>query len=318
MRSDPPRAVARLGRAARPTILFFAAAAAVSLLDTSRATAVETLVYSFEDDLQGWTNNPSSTLITVTQDTIGATNGTHSMKLDVDSAATFEGALTTTFDPTVLGDPPGVDYVLFDMTLTQAYPVPPATGFGRIGVSVFGMSHTNPPVFLQAQFADEEPIDGKAAGTYRDIRIDLTQSVGPFGTGKSFDQIFGDSPTELSVTGFELYINKTASDSDNALTVYIDNIRLGRVVAGVPGDYNGNGVVDAADYVLWRNGGPLMNEVADPGTVSPADYTEWKARFGNTSGSGVSVNVVPEPVTGMLLLVASAMGLAVLRRPAGR
>ena len=30
---------------------------------------------------------------------------------------------------------------------------------------------------------------------------------------------------------------------------------------GVPGDYNGNGVVDMADYVLWRNGGPLQNEV---------------------------------------------------------
>ena len=31
---------------------------------------------------------------------------------------------------------------------------------------------------------------------------------------------------------------------------------------GVPGDYNDNGIVDAADYVLWRNGGPLENEVA--------------------------------------------------------
>ena len=27
---------------------------------------------------------------------------------------------------------------------------------------------------------------------------------------------------------------------------------------GVTGDYNGNGTVDAADYVLWRNGGPLQ------------------------------------------------------------
>ena len=29
---------------------------------------------------------------------------------------------------------------------------------------------------------------------------------------------------------------------------------------GVSGDYNGNGVVDMADYVLWRNGGPLQND----------------------------------------------------------
>ena len=56
------------------------------------------------------------------------------------------------------------------------------------------------------------------------------------------------------------------------LTLYIDNVRVGMTAAGLPGDYNANGTVDAADYVLWRNGGPLANEVADPGTISPADY----------------------------------------------
>ena len=34
------------------------------------------------------------------------------------------------------------------------------------------------------------------------------------------------------------------------------------------GDYNNNGTVDAADYVLWRNGGPLQNESDMPGTVN--------------------------------------------------
>ena len=53
---------------------------------------------------------------------------------------------------------------------------------------------------------------------------------------------------------------------------------------GVAGDYNGNGAVDAADYVVWRNGGPLQN---DPTTgVQPADYDFWRSRFGATSGAG--------------------------------
>ena len=79
--------------------------------------------------------------------------------------------------------------------------------------------------------------------------------------------------------------------------------------AGVPGDYNGNGTVDAADYVLWRNGGPLQNEVDAVGTINAADYTAWRARFGNTGGSsgGTSVNaVVPEPATFALLMFAAA------------
>lgn len=73
---------------------------------------------------------------------------------------------------------------------------------------------------------------------------------------------------------------------------------------GVAGDYNGNGVVDAADYVVWRNGGPLQNEVASvtPGTVTAEDYDAWRARFGNISASGSgSGAAVPEP---------AALGLA--------
>jgi hypothetical protein len=51
------------------------------------------------------------------------------------------------------------------------------------------------------------------------------------------------------------------------------------------GDYNGNGAVDAADYVLWRNGGPLLNEVETIGNVTPEDYTAWRANFGATGGA---------------------------------
>ena len=74
-------------------------------------------------------------------------------------------------------------------------------------------------------------------------------------------------------------------------------LRLQLQSPGVQGDYNNNGQVDAADYVLWRNGGPLTNEVDTPGTVNAADYTAWRARFGKTSGSGAGADFanVPEP-----------------------
>ena len=83
----------------------------------------------------------------------------------------------------------------------------------------------------------------------------------------------------------------------------------------LPADYNGNGKVDAADYVLWRKGGPLKNEADTPGTVNAADYTAWRARFGNPSGAGSGSGLsaaVPEPSTialaflGMLLCGAKS------------
>jgi len=83
------------------------------------------------------------------------------------------------------------------------------------------------------------------------------------------------------------------------------------------GDYNGNGSVDAADYVLWRNGGPLQNEVNTSGTVDASDYTAWRARFGNnTAGSGsgsLEDRAVPEPSTSLLALLAIATTAEVSR-----
>jgi autotransporter-associated beta strand protein len=81
------------------------------------------------------------------------------------------------------------------------------------------------------------------------------------------------------------------------------------VAGGVPGDFNGNGVVDAADYVLWRKGGPLQNEVDTPGTVNGQDYLDWRARFGNSSGSGSSLAAaaVPEPATLVLFMLIAPL-----------
>ena len=58
------------------------------------------------------------------------------------------------------------------------------------------------------------------------------------------------------------------------------------------GDYNSNGVVDAADYVVWRDklGQTFVLPNRDQnnyGPISTADYSSWRANFGKTSpGSG--------------------------------
>jgi hypothetical protein len=97
----------------------------------------------------------------------------------------------------------------------------------------------------------------------------------------------------------------------------IDNFKVETFSAGVPGDYNNDGTVNAADYVLWRKGtGTLANEVADPGTFSAADYSEWRARFGNPSGSGSSLGggAVPEPVSVCTLLLSAVAWSGFSRR----
>ena len=81
------------------------------------------------------------------------------------------------------------------------------------------------------------------------------------------------------------------------------------------GDYNNDGKVDAADYVIWRKGGALQNETVTPGSVTPEDYTPWRINYGATSpgsGSGLGTgNAVPEPGSALLSLI-SGIGLALV------
>jgi T5SS/PEP-CTERM-associated repeat protein/autotransporter-associated beta strand protein len=89
---------------------------------------------------------------------------------------------------------------------------------------------------------------------------------------------------------------------------------------GLPGDYNGNGVVDAADYTTWRDRlgqtFTLTNEDPDttPGQVTQEDYNFWKATFGATAGTGASstgaspsLAAVPEPASATLIAMASLL-----------
>lgn len=86
------------------------------------------------------------------------------------------------------------------------------------------------------------------------------------------------------------------------------------------GDYNGNHVVDAADYVAWRkvNGtaGPLANDPT-PGTVDQTDYAYWAAHFGQTGGAGSALiqgASVPEPSAVLLLAVGLTVAPTARRR----
>jgi hypothetical protein len=81
-------------------------------------------------------------------------------------------------------------------------------------------------------------------------------------------------------------------------------------------DYNENGVVDAADYALWRNtrgqmGAGLAADGNNDGTVNQADYDLWRANFGKmvapASGGALlsSIASVPEPTAGILLMIGA-------------
>jgi len=78
-------------------------------------------------------------------------------------------------------------------------------------------------------------------------------------------------------------------------------------VAGTLGDYNYDGLVDAADYVVWRK-----FYSASP---SPTDYIAWQANYATPSSSGNGGSDTPQvPEPAAILLIAFALALFTPRR----
>jgi hypothetical protein len=127
------------------------------------------------------------------------------------------------------------------------------------------------------------------------------------------------NPGDGLLTNFNLYYLGLNTDQGAGLVnVAIDHISVDLPApAGVAGDYNGNGIVDAADYTVWRDHlgqtFALPNRsVLQSGAIGQGDYDFWKSRFGAISGSGSSA-AVPEPATWVLGLIG-IMALGLMRR----
>jgi glucose/arabinose dehydrogenase len=89
----------------------------------------------------------------------------------------------------------------------------------------------------------------------------------------------------------------------------------------LPGDYDGDGDVDAADYQEWKDAFGTTAALPDGnknGIVDAADYTVWRDNLGNTldegsGGAATGATTVPEPAA--LVFCLQCLALTLLRAP---
>ena len=132
-----------------------------------------------------------------------------------------------------------------------------------------------------------------------------TDYSGALGTG----DINRDGRTDVAIAA-----GHDPDTGEPYLTVLFNDGNWPSVEPALPGDYNRNGTVDAADYIVWRNtlGTSRPNySGADGngnGVVDQDDHTVWRAHFGQTfpAGAGSLFTAVPEPATVVLFGVALA------------
>ena len=304
--------------AARWRVVLAASLVAVASLCFSPASRAElTLAYSFEfEDLQGF--GPNGGGVTIAPDTVGATEGTGSMSMSIVQGATFVGAITGFLAPE-FGDPPGLEVIVFDLTITQAFPN--NTGdFVDAGITVFGSSQPDYPGGqlggLGVQFFNNQvPLSDLTVGTH-EIVMPLSSATHPltFATGKSFNDIFGGFGTgenDVIPTGFQIYINKS---NTAPWTGYFDNIRIGTLPTP-DADFNDDGLVDATDLQLWKGafGATPGGDANGDGVSDGADFLLWQQQLGPVP----PVTAVPEPATFGIGGVALAVCGAIARRRMG-
>jgi hypothetical protein len=116
-----------------------------------------------------------------------------------------------------------------------------------------------------------------------------------------------DSAGRINFAGFYGDYDVTINGQTYGLSLKKGTTNYSLVVA--PGDYNADGTVDAADYVVWRASAGSTTDLRADGNgdlvIDEHDYTVWQSRIGTIYGSGSAVSaIVPEPSGLLLALIA--------------
>lgn len=103
--------------------------------------------------------------------------------------------------------------------------------------------------------------------------------------------------------------------STNAVQLYQLDLMAESVVPSLLGDYNLDGMVDAADYTVYRDTfgitvGAYQGADGDgDGEIGPGDYAVWAGAYGSTNSNATAV-----PETGGVLLLTTAIFFLATRR----
>jgi hypothetical protein len=146
--------------------------------------------------------------------------------------------------------------------------------------------------FVPVNGRDFPVLDGRDPNIVEDTWVEgVVNAIAPAGTAY------------VRVSLFFIQLNNQGGAS------WFDDVSLVKLTPNVvvlDGDFNMDGAVDAADYVMWRKN-----------DMSPAGYTLWRTNFGRTSGAGGAANAaVPEVSASILAVFALLAGVSCRRRSA--
>ena len=135
-----------------------------------------------------------------------------------------------------------------------------------------------------------------------------TQQLPSGGNGFLRLMEFLDDGTTVQVRTYSPYLDTWLTGDRHEFQIQLSPLPN---VPILPGDYNADGVVDAADYTVWRNhlgeaDEASINYNGDGDGVSLSDFAMWSQHYGDSAtGSGIDPMAVPEPSAFTMLLAVA-------------
>jgi endonuclease I len=206
----------------------------------------------------------------------------------------------------------------FDASLTHDFGVVDAASAApSLDFDVFNLTAT--PGFTADMDFDDVIVSGDSA-----LTTNLAPAAGSLSLAAGLGQTFTAMLNTAAIGAFSATYTLMFSDEDlpGALSETLTLTLLGEVL--LAGDYNRDGIVDAADYLNWRSTfGQHVPAYSGAdgdgdGQIGEGDHLVWMHNFGDTSpaaGGGSFSAAVPEPGS-IALLIAGLCGLAgIMARP---
>jgi len=227
----------------------------------------------------------------------------------------------------------GNDPAGFNTYVDQVFPTYRAIILGQAPVFPLGPGEEQGAFYGVGQFPNGSPdFPGKPVGSNFEgpTFTSLTAPIGiPWGTGDPVNEAAWATAAILASGTFAPGVSPSfdTGSSGNVFTTLGNSTAFGNIASATmtttvrvytaSADYNHNGIVDGADYVIWRNyrgvsvPNGMFGDGNGDGIVNQPDYDLWRARYGMASGSGasesLSTGTVPEPAAALLLAIGALL-----------